>query len=105
MKGEVRVLAFGCSLNHSATLNRFTPAAASTWLRCTFAKTTKRERRKPIIRIPLEMVPSMPARLAYSRVYSGVSTYSLLALSASYSSLVRMVIVLLGYFLAEWIHD
>jgi hypothetical protein len=59
-------LAREVSRNHSPSRTTFSPAAARMCPRCTRLRPMSRVRRKRRLRVSREIVPSMPARRAYS---------------------------------------
>jgi NAD(P)-dependent dehydrogenase (short-subunit alcohol dehydrogenase family) len=64
--GVIRVLAREVSRNHSPSRNTFSPTAAQMCPRCTRLRPMSRVRRRRMLRVSREIVPSMPARRAYS---------------------------------------
>ena len=62
--GHGAYTARGTPLSHARQRTKLRTAAVAICCRCVFSCPIERERRKPMVRTPCEMVPSMPARLA-----------------------------------------
>jgi hypothetical protein len=60
-KAERRVRDRGMSASHAATRMKFSAAAINRWSKRVFTSPIYRERRRSLVRVPCEIVPSMPA--------------------------------------------
>jgi hypothetical protein len=64
---DTRIAARGPPSSQSEIRLKFSATAVATCCRCAFASPRWRARRSPKDRTPCEIVPSMPARCAYTR--------------------------------------
>ena len=91
-EGRVPRLAFGSSARHLSNRPRFITAAVIRWARCVFACPKYGVRRSRDERTPCAIVPSTPARRAYSAAKSAVCSRARPTRSASCWASGRIVI-------------
>lgn len=91
-KAQCRVCAFGSPASHLSNRTRFIAAAVMRWARCVFACPKYGVRRSRVERTPCAIVPSIPARRAYSIANSVVCSRARPMRNASCRASGRIVI-------------
>ncbi len=71
-KGDRRVGATGMAASHAAVRTTLSAVARNTWSKRVFARPMSRDRRRSQRCTPWEIVPSIPARVAYCALNASV---------------------------------